>query len=184
MATTIPPGGILGATQAQLALMPQALEAAATAVGAGQDATQAAVTAGGHAASAQDAATSADEAARIAGLSAIGVAAPVTRLSWSGTVTLDPIPQGSIIATLTGNTVLHLPVLAADVSVAVQLKVKQDATGNRTLRITTGATAFGVAPVISTNPNAKDALSLEWDGDMWNVYMGAQKLGVPLEWIV
>ena len=67
---------------------------------------------------------------------------------------------------------------------ALQINVTQDSVGGHSLTIPWAATAFGVAVEINTEPNSKTALSLQWDGDALNVFVGAEMLGFPAEWVI
>lgn len=138
---------------------------------AAEEAAALAVQASGDAVAARLTAVSSAQAAAV---SASAVASPTMQVSWSGNVTL-PAGVGWVEATLTGNAVLSLPGrgVAAEM---VNLLVKQDAVGSRTLTIPGAKIAYGVAYTPSTAPSSIDMVSLAWTGTEWLILPGALNL--------
>lgn len=86
---------------------------------------------------------------------------------------------------LTGNVIITtLPTPPAGKGGALTLRVKQDATGSRTLQLNNVATAFGVAITLSTAANAVDLIHVMWTGSSWLAVLGAQTTSVPTSWVV
>lgn len=94
----------------------------------------------------------------------------------SGVVNLSGyIRSRTLRAVLTGNiTSITLPTLTDSEALSIILVLTQDATGGRTIVWPTGLSSDGVKPVLSTSPNAKDLITLFWDGVSWWILQGAR----------
>ena len=119
----------------------------------------------------------AETAAELVASMSAGVASPARTVQWSGTVEL-PDSGGFIEATLVGDTVLDLYPRGATAEI-INILVRQDATGGRTLNIPDALIAFGVPYTASTTAGAADLLSLVWTGSQWLCLPGALNLQVP-----
>lgn len=106
-----------------------------------------------------------------------GVSAPARVVSWGGAVTL-PSGRGFLDVTLVGNVTLSLPARGG-VAEIVNLVVRQDATGSRTLTVPDALVAFKVPLVLSVAPASVDFLSLVWTGVEWLLLPGAMSMGRP-----
>lgn len=87
--------------------------------------------------------------------------------------------------TLTGNVIITgLPTPPAGKGGALTLRVKQDATGSRTLQINNATASFGVPITLSTAANAVDVIHLLWLGSNWLATLSAQTTSIPTSWVV
>jgi hypothetical protein len=106
---------------------------------------------------------------------------------WTGAVALDATAVGRsrfYRRRLTGNVTLTLAAGVAGQAYTVTLRLAQDATGGRTLKVANAATAYAVAPVLSTAANAVDLVHLLWTGSSWTCLVAAQALAIPSSWVV
>lgn len=104
--------------------------------------------------------------------------------TWAGAVTVTWDQPTVLHVTLIGPTVLTLPTPDPEWSFTVQVKVKQDPTGSRTLTVKGAVAAFGVPVTLSTAANALDDLLFTWDGVRWTVRVGGLSDSTPTSWIV
>ncbi|MGC5248491.1 hypothetical protein ACPXB3_16390 [Gordonia sp. DT219] len=176
-------GSASGASGSASTASTKAEEASASAAAAASSAT-AAGSAKTAAESARDAAVAAKAAAESArDETVIAVAASS---DWSGAVS----PSSADVSQsrwwkrrLTGNATVTLPNGVAGKAYSIIIEVTQDATGGRSLVFKQSggsqvSWAYGVTPVMSTSPNARDLWTLTWTGSEWIGGIGAQALAI------
>lgn len=98
--------------------------------------------------------------------------------SVTGMLTIDSSTGTAFSMTLVGNTVVTITGAVAGEVTYVTLRVKQDATGGRTLTVQNGQYAQGAAPILSASAGAVDKLICEtWDsGAHWDVGVSMQAI--------
>lgn len=85
---------------------------------------------------------------------------------------------------LTSNLEIALEPGTANQAYTCTLKLQQDGTGSRTLRLVNVATSEGLPILLSTAANSTDILRLEWDGTVWTAFLSARNVTIPTSWVV
>jgi len=102
---------------------------------------------------------------------------PVDSLkSLSGTLTLGASVQSPVWLrrTITANSTIIFAAGASGKAYTVALELAQNAIGGYTIDFTGVSWSYGLPPVITGSPNAKDILYFTWTGSQWIGSIGAQ----------
>ncbi|MBM4575295.1 hypothetical protein GS415_00720 [Rhodococcus hoagii] len=102
-------------------------------------------------------------------------------IEWTGQIVLPSSAVAGpkwIKARLIGNTAVSPAAGVAGKAYTLTIEVSQDATGGRSLVFNGVSWPIGIAPAVSSAPNARDLLFLTWTGSDWIGTVGAQSISI------